>query len=130
MSIFSNNRILINGLLNSYSIMRMDTLAENLFVETVKNNIEISNQIFTSMIKCYYRCDKIDKAWELYGMRYLHLPQEDDMLINTMINICAATHDAEKAKNLWDKLLLKGFFIIYFFNCRFSIKFFSLWIHY
>jgi pentatricopeptide repeat protein len=92
----------------------MDTLAENLFVETIKNKVQLNNEIFTSMIKCYYRSDKINKAWELYEKRYNHITQEDDMLLNTMINICAATHDAEKAKHLYDRLLIKGIILIRF----------------
>ena len=95
-------------MLHSYSILRLEQPALNLFEELKRKKIRISIQMFTSMIRCYYKSGSIDKAWQLYSERYIYLNQEDDMLINTMLNICSSTHDAEKAKNLWDKLLKKG----------------------
>jgi pentatricopeptide repeat protein len=108
MAKFTNSRVLINGLLNAYSIMKQEALAENLFLEIGQKKIKLDPILFTSLVKCFYNSGSIEKAWNLYNERYVYINQEDDMLINTMINICAATHDAEKAKSLWEKLLAKG----------------------
>lgn len=105
---FSRDMVLVNGLLKAYSIMRLDGLAENLFLELLRKKVKVTTQTFTLMIKCHYRNNNLDKCWELYQSRYRYIHQEDDVLINTMINICAATHDAEKAKGLWNRMATKG----------------------
>ena len=107
---FDKDTIILNGILHAYGILRLEKPAEKLFFEAVRNKDIISIPVFTSIIKCYSRSYNVEKAWELYNDRYLYIQEEDDMLISVMINICANQKKAEKAKNLWNKLMIKGKF--------------------
>lgn len=119
-SIFGHNILLLSNLVHCYAIMRMEKEAENIFEHAVQEGQKIPNSMFTSMIRAYYRSGSIEKAFDLYGDRYVHLNFEDDILINTMINICASVHNAEKAKQLWGKMRSKGNSTVFFMSvCMF-----------
>jgi pentatricopeptide repeat protein len=113
---FGETVSLYSSLVNCYAILRMETEAEQVFTYAEKNNWTIEAPMFTSMIKAYYRAGNINAVWDLYEKRYIYLANEDDMLMNTMINICAATHEAENAKQIWDRMTKKGAFIIFLFG--------------
>lgn len=106
---YGSSVIILNGLLNSYAILRELPDAKIIFQKLLNEEKEITTEIFTSMMKCYYRALEVDKAFELYSQRYLYIKQEDDMLIGTMINMCWVYKEAEKAMSYWNKLHNKGF---------------------
>jgi pentatricopeptide repeat protein len=101
--------VIINGLLNAYAILRELPDAKIVFQKLLTEEKQITTEVFTSMMKCYYRGLEVSTAFDMYSQRYLYIQQEDDLLIGTMINMCWVYKEAEKAMSYWNKLHNKGF---------------------
>lgn len=62
---------------------------------------------YTTLIQGYRAENNLDKCWELYEMcsRKEHEGMDiDEQLMSFMIRTCAATHDSEKALNLFNQM--------------------------
>ena len=106
---YEETNISTNSLIYAYGILKELTEAEAVFYKLIREQKQISTEIFTSMLNCYHKCLKTDIAFELYADRYLYIDREDDMLIGSMINMCWVFKEAEKATGYWNKLNKKGF---------------------
>lgn len=102
-----------NALILAYCKSNRALDAEKILKEMVQAGVRPDTVCYTTVIDAYKRIRNIDKCWELYEY-YTSFPDpeksdEDEVMMGFMIRLCAATHDSEKAINLFNQMELKGF---------------------
>jgi len=96
-----------NSLMMAYAKNLKVNESEALMKEMRDEGMEPDVICYTTLIQAYRRAKRYDKCWDLYH-EACGTGVADEFLISNMIRICAATHDAEKALNLYQVMEVKG----------------------
>jgi pentatricopeptide repeat protein len=102
------NRYFYTSLLLAYAKNCKVHEADAILKEMKDEGIEPDRVTYTTMILAYKRAGIYKKCWDLY-YEALGSGEADEILMSYMIRVCAATHDSEKALNIYQAMELKGF---------------------
>ncbi|CAD8175963.1 unnamed protein product [Paramecium pentaurelia] len=102
---FGSSLHLYNTLINVYCKNLQSENALRIFNDLKRDGFEPDLPIYTTLINSFYRVKQWKKCWDLFDEARLesHL-KPDENLIGLMIEICADTHEAEKAIQLYDQM--------------------------
>jgi pentatricopeptide repeat protein len=105
---FIPNKFLYNSLLLAYAKNMKVQEADALMKEMREEGIKPDCVCYTTLINAYKRSKLYSRCWDLY---YQACTEDvaDEMLMSYMVRLCAATHDSEKALNLYQAMEIKGF---------------------
>ncbi|KRX00511.1 hypothetical protein PPERSA_06154 [Pseudocohnilembus persalinus] len=97
---FGPNKHLYNTLINAYARKHNGIEADKILREMQRNNLEPDAPVITTIINAHYKSKNLDRCWELFEQvqkgEFKKLTP-DTNLLSLMVEICAHTHDCEKA---------------------------------
>lgn len=102
------NKFLYNSLLLAYAKNMKTHEADALMREMREEGINPDIVCYTTLIHAYKRAKLYNKCWELYD-EACSIGVADEFLMSYMVRMCGATHDVEKALNIFQVMEVKGF---------------------
>ncbi|CAD8082355.1 unnamed protein product [Paramecium sonneborni] len=102
---FGQSLHLYNTLINVYCKNLQSENAMTIFNDLKRDGFEPDIPIYTTLINSFYRVKQWKKCWDLFDEARLESRlKPDENLIGLMIEICADTHEAEKAIQLYEQM--------------------------
>jgi len=95
-----------NSLIMCYTRRHEPDMAYKILLEMKENGFKPDIVCYTTVINAYKNARNLKKCWELFDQAIMDefLPP-DENLLGLMIEICAGSHDAEKAKRYFKDLV-------------------------
>lgn len=101
-----------NNLVLCYAKMNKPNEAESVIREMRAKGLKPDVVTYTTLIDAYKRAKNIDKCWEVFEDCRVYSDMGgggDELLLSYMTRLCGATHDAEKALQLFAEMESDGF---------------------